>query len=724
MAVKRFIQTDWAGWIAGIAAAAAQSASPLAAQDAGVAEPATVIEVAEGAGKDQNTPSTDDGAKNKASGADSTSPDIPQLIPTADFASRSSFWDTSLSPDGKTMTFLQRSGDSTVLHAIDPASAKNIDRISFSSNSVPGWSQWINDDSMLMSVWSPMQMGPYIVRFSRLLLVHPKEGRFDYLVEDQRGFNGGNVIHVDEAGKYALVTHRGDGRFWYPSVFRYELKAGGSITKVEEPIKGVTNWVADDQGVVRLATGWWKRRLHVYYRSNPGEKLKRIAKIKPGDDESYFDALEIVSGSDRGYVIDEGEDGKVGLRVYDYATREVVETVYENPDWDVERAWIKDGKPLAAFYTDDKQQVVWFDDDYKATYAELNEAVGDRDVWVNSRSDDGKRMLVWAGNEADPGVLYFFDRSEQILREIAQYRPELDFRSLAKPKAMTYTARDGQSIRAFLTLPVGREPSQLPLIILPHGGPFGIRDELRYSDEVQFLANRGYAVLQPNFRGSGGYGNEFYDLGIGQVGRGMQDDLDDAMDWAVSEGIADAKRVCVVGGSYGGYAALWAVLRNPERYACAASWAGVTDWDRMLRYDRRFLTGKAGKRWTAKIEGDDDKLDLKDVSPYRLAEQLSRPVLLAHGTRDSNVPFKQYEQMLDAAEDAPVPLTTLVIEGAGHGFSTSDSEQKWYDALDAFLAKHNPADQLNSEGVFVPPTQPEEDKLFRPITIPTSNGSQ
>ncbi|HSJ78741.1 MAG TPA: alpha/beta fold hydrolase, partial [Erythrobacter sp.] len=326
-------------------------------------------------------------------------------------------------------------------------------------------------------------------------------------------------------------------------------------------------------------------------------------------------------------------------------------------------------------------------------------------------------MLVWAGDESDPGVLYFYDAEAQSMKVVMQYRPKLDFNALARPVPMTYRARDGTAIRGYLTLPKGRVPQGLPLIIMPHGGPFGIRDSLRFDDEVQLLANRGYAVLQPNFRGSGGYGNAFYDLGNGQVGRGMQDDLDDAMDWAVREGIADPARVCVVGGSYGGYAALWSVLRNPDRYRCAASWAGVTDWDRMLRYDRRVLTRSAGKRWTARIEGDDG-LDLKEVSPFRRAGSLTRPVLLAHGTADDNVPFDQFEAMQKAAQKSGAPLTTLIINGEGHSFSSAKSEQQWYDALDTFLAKHNPADQIGPDGSFTPPRDPATDGNAVPIALP------
>ncbi|MEL7447303.1 MAG: alpha/beta fold hydrolase, partial [Pseudomonadota bacterium] len=516
-----------------------------------------------------------------------------------------------------------------------------------------------------------------------------------------------------------LIAHRGDGRLYNPSVFRYELKEGGAKTLVEKPNKHVWSWSADDAGIVRLGLGWRKRRLYVYYRSEPDSDLERIAKIKSGDEDGYFDAIQLVSGSDKGYVLDEDDDGKVGLRVFDYAKREVVDTFYEHPEWDIENVWLKDGEPVAAFYTDDRRKAVWFDEEYETIYGELEAAVGDREIWITSRSEARNRMLVRAGNEADPGVLYLYDRGTKSLTELAQYRPKVNFRALADPDGVTYTARDGTDIRAYLTLPVGREAADLPLIILPHGGPFGIRDQLRYNDEVQFLANRGYAVLQPNFRGSGGYGGDFYNLGIGQVGRGMQDDLDDAMDWAVQQGIADPARVCVVGGSYGGYAAIWAVLRNPERYRCAASWAGVMDWDRMLQYDRRVLTRKASKRWQAKIEGDDADFDLKDVSPFRVASRLSRPTLIAHGTVDGIVPFKQLELMQKAAEDAPVQPTYLVIEGEGHSFSEADSEQHWHDALDAFLAEHNPADQLDADGnIRVEKLPTEMERRFRPINLP------
>lgn len=644
----------------------------------------------------------------------------PGLIPTAHFAGRQALWNTKLSDEGKYVSYFQDFQGRLELIVIAIDENKMVKRVRFSEGSRILSYQWIGEEKLLFHIAKPFFTGISFGERTSVAWMSLDKGGINYVVPNGAKFYQ-DLVHVSQDGSHVLIAHRGDGRFWYPGVYRYELEGNSEPVQLEEPRKDVWQWVSDEQGTIRLGLGWRKKKLSIWYRAGAGEELARIAKIKQGDEQGFFDVLQIVSGSNTGYVLDEGENGRVGVRLFDYSKREVVETFYENPDWDIETLWIEDGEPIAAFYTDDRDQVVWFSKEDERAFKRLQTALPKMQIGVVARTKSGDRMLVRASNESDPGVLYLYDRETRRLDEFAQYRPEVDFRKLAAPTAFTYKARDGTDIRAYLTLPKGREAKSLPLILLPHGGPFGIRDQLVYNDEVQFLANRGYAVIQPNFRGSGGYGDAFYDLGVGQVGRGMQDDIDDAMDWAVKEGIADPNRVCVVGGSYGGYAALWAVLRNPERYRCAASWAGVTDWDKMLSYDRRVLTRKAGKRWTAKIEGDDKELDLKDVSPYKLARNLNRPVLLAHGTDDKNVPFKQFETMQKAAKKAPVKPTTLVIEGEGHSFYEMESKKKWYDALDTFLAEHNPADQLNAEGNLVVPEAKKDETMFSEIDLPKSS---
>jgi dipeptidyl aminopeptidase/acylaminoacyl peptidase len=241
-------------------------------------------------------------------------------------------------------------------------------------------------------------------------------------------------------------------------------------------------------------------------------------------------------------------------------------------------------------------------------------------------------------------------------------------------------------------LPLGRPAKGLPLIVMPHGGPYGVRDNGDYDPYVQFLANRGYAVLQPNYRGSESYGREFEEKGDGQWGRAMQDDLDDGMDWLVKDGVADAKRVCIFGASYGGYAAMWGATRNPERYRCAASLAGVSDIARQLKFSRDFFRDtKSARAWQSRVKGD-SKFDLGDISPLDHAEQLKVPMLLAHGKDDQVVPIKQSDLYAAALRKAGKPVEYYTYEDEGHGLSDATHIEDFLNRLDAFLKKHNPAE--------------------------------
>jgi dipeptidyl aminopeptidase/acylaminoacyl peptidase len=241
-----------------------------------------------------------------------------------------------------------------------------------------------------------------------------------------------------------------------------------------------------------------------------------------------------------------------------------------------------------------------------------------------------------------------------------------------------------------LTTPNGKEAKNLPLVVMPHGGPFS-RDEWTYDSLAQFMANRGYAVLQPQFRGSTGYGKEFVSRGYGEYGRKMQDDVDDGVDWLVKSGIVDPKRVCIFGASYGGYAALWGAIRNPDRYRCAASWAGVSDLDSQLRYDRKsFAATRYFKQWRTKVAGE-GKFDLKTVSPLSYADRLKIPVLIGHGEADTTVPPKQSHMMVDALTRAGANVTSVFYKESEHEFASTADYEDFLKRLEAFLAKYNPA---------------------------------
>lgn len=625
-----------------------------------------------------------------------TAPEGPvPRISAADFAKSSGISAPILSPDGKRIALTLVSGGKSSVAVLDTETRKPLRRFDMPPAHELEWYKWAGPDRVLLSVSTIVPWFGDEARATRLLVSDLTTGTTSVIAKGDIGLEGDDLLYTDPAGQFVLLAMQRT-IYDYPSVWRFPLDGTAAKTgrEIQRPQHGIWEWFADDAGVVRMGLEFSVDRTKVWYRKTETEPLRAIAKLTEDNvDDQIWDVIRIASGSDEGYALKPDDSGRIALRKFNYATRTPGDTVFAVPGWDVTDYELdKANQPLAAYYTDDRSHVHWFDPKMRTLQAKLGRAMPDTDLSIRSQASDDSRMIVWASHENDPGTYYLYTAATRRLDAFSAARPALDPALLARPKPVSYTARDKTVIHGYLTLPRGRPAKNLPLIVLPHGGPYGVRDWLRYDGDVQFLANRGYAVIQPNYRGSDGYGTNFEDLGEGQIGRAMQDDLDDAMDWAVAQGIADPKRVCVVGSSYGGYAALWAVTRNPERYRCAVSFAGVTDWKKQLKYDDKFFTSKGRRKWRSRVTGTAAEFDLDLVSPVVQISKLTRPVLLTHGDDDTNVPFKQFVLMRDAAAGARKPLETLVFPKEGHGFSKPENEQKWYETLDAFLAKHNPAD--------------------------------
>lgn len=600
-----------------------------------------------------------------------------------------------LSPDGKLIALRSTSKTADIIAILDTDSRSVVHRLALPKKNQLEWFRWAGNGKLLFSLSGETIFLGAEARASRLYFYDLATKAMPYVGLRHMGLEGDDVLFVDPAGEYLLLAIQ-KSIIDYPSVWRFPLnqEPGKGAKEVQRAAPAVWEWFADDAGTVRLGFAFDGGKVRVLYRAKPEDPLREIAKLTEDNvDDKIWDVLRITSGSDEGLVLKPDDTGRVAVRKFNYATRQVGEVVYAAPGWDVDAVLLdKDGKLLAAYYTDDREKAVWFDPSRKALQARMQRAMPGQDIWITSRAEDDSRMLVWAGNEGNPGQTFLYDAAKRTMDSFSSELPDLDRSATVMPKPFRYTARDGTLINGYLTLPRGRPAKGLPLILLPHGGPYGIREKLVFDAEVQFLANRGYAVIQPNYRGSAGYGEAFFELGTGQIGRGMQDDIDDAMDWAVKEGLADPARVCVLGASYGGYAALWAAIRNPERYRCAVSFAGVTDWKRQLKYHAGFLTPKNNRKWRARVKGEDDKFDLDLVSPVAQIGRLTRPILLMHGEDDSTVPFSQFTLLHDAARKAGKPIETLTFPGEGHGFADDANEARYLDAVEAFLAKHNPAD--------------------------------
>ena len=306
-------------------------------------------------------------------------------------------------------------------------------------------------------------------------------------------------------------------------------------------------------------------------------------------------------------------------------------------------------------------------------------------VTVTSHTLDGSKVLLLVDSDRNPGDFYLFDRVAKNANYLFSRRQWIDPDRMQPMKPIEYKGRDGTVLHGYLTMPATEEQKKVPLVVLPHGGPVA-RDYWDWNPWVQFLASRGYAVLQPNYRGSSGYGHQFEVAGYKKWGTLMQDDIADATHWAVAQGIADGARVCIFGGSWGGYAALLNPEREPGLYRCSVDFAGVTDLPALLSYDRS-LTNRMGRNYLADALGDDNK-SLSEQSPVNFVDRLRVPVLIVHGVLDENVPLSQAKELRAALDQQKKPYEWMEVAGEFHGFYKDENNEAFLNRLAAFLDKY------------------------------------
>ena len=613
----------------------------------------------------------------------------PPRIPTSAFARNPEYWDLLLSPLGtQVLGRTTVDGRERVL-VHDLATGKAVLLPAISDGQVD-WFDWAGEGRVLLCLGWSRPSADEDVYVTRLVVVDLARRTSLVLGDKRAGPVGDDVLYVDPAGGWLLLAMQ-ESITEFPAVFRFDL-ATGERTEVVKPRTDVWEWYADRDGVVRAGIGYLTHSWFTLYRKNGTDSFTRVGRADYDDASAGYLLLGLATGSDEGFLLSDEKTGRYALYKFNYATQQLGEAVYAHPANDVEDYLTSpDGRRvLAVYFTDDRERVQWLDPTMQEHQDKLERRFPGQIVEVVTQDQAGERLIAWVGGASEPGAFYLYAPASGQVERLASLNSELDPAYLAATEYTRYKARDGLEIPAYLTLPRGREPRGLPLIVMPHGGPYFVRDVLGYDRDVQFLANRGYAVLQPNFRGSAGYGTEFAARGEGQWGRAMQDDLDDGVDWLAQRGVIDPSRVCIVGSSYGGYAALWGVTRNPERYRCAASLAGVTDVARQLRYVSSQLSGDERGDWKDTVRGEKG-FDLDSVSPLEQADKLTRPVLIAHGTKDETVLYKQSALYRDALRKAGKPHVFVEYAGEGHGLEDPQHTIDWLDRLDTFLQTHNPA---------------------------------
>ena len=384
------------------------------------------------------------------------------------------------------------------------------------------------------------------------------------------------------------------------------------------------------------------------------------------------------------------EDGRSHAALYRVilATGEV-QTVAAVPGADV-RAIVTDlrGEDVIGYATNtDRWRTSYLpptDSPSARFYKALDRAFAGRTTHVTSTTEDGRLALVRVSSDTNPGDYYLIDTQAMKAELIRSSRSWIDPQTMRPREPISLKARDGLELHGYLTRPAGTGPH--PLVVLPHGGPHGVRDRWLFDWESQLLASRGYAVLQVNFRGSDGYGLAFEQAGYREWGGKMQDDLTDATHWAIEQKVTTADRICIFGGSYGGYAALMGAAREPGLYRCAIGYAGVYDLE-LMHSSGDIPDSRSGRAYLELVLGD-DVTQLRSRSPVHLAAAIQAPVLLIHGTADWRVDLEHAKRMKKALEQHGKPFEYLALAGEGHGAYDEDTRKQVYERVLAFLDRH------------------------------------
>ena len=556
---------------------------------------------------------------------------------------------------------------------------------------------WIDPGNLLIWIASRIDLDGQRVDATRVLAYNRRTRQTTRLGWEGTFVSGSDVIWRSTSGPPRILLARLAAGRGYERLFNQEVVevdvATGRQRLVTAPRRGVSNWYADGEGNLRLGTSFDSRtgRLQALYRSGGEGNFHTIIRERM---ERYATApLPVAFLPGEKALVVSRHEGFSAIYEMDLDTMEFGRKVFGVDGYDVDSSDLRLNPERNALdgvlVVRDRPEYHWFNPRLREIQAVLEQTFGAGNVRIVSTDRARENIVIHVGGPSQTGGYYLFTTETGDVQHIGWVNNVVRDMALNPVRTIRYRASDGQTISAVLTLPRLREHRNLPLIVLPHGGPWA-RDYESWDIWAQPLAELGYAVIQPNFRGSSGFGQEWEAMSDGNWGTRMQDDLNDAVDHLAAEGIADAGRVCMFGWSYGGYAASRAAQRDGNRYRCAISGAGVHDIPDMVAYDRDYL-GRYGSQYIGSAASR-----LADVSPARFASQYSTPILIVHGARDQRVPVAQSRELVARLRRAGK------VEGRDfvyveqprntHNLPLEADRLQLLEEMRRFLAQHNPAD--------------------------------
>ena len=622
------------------------------------------------------------------------------LIPTADFARHIPLTDPRLSPDGKHFSVVYHDPDGKThaigIYSVDDSS-KPISLIRMPPYELPAGMIWASNTRLVVA--RGKQYGSIgETSYTGEVMAIDIDGKHpDYLFGYQAVGKRSATRQTDEGWGYIAGTpEQTNGHFYMRTKSwnggdrstLYDVDATTSTRKqiADIGIGGLAFMTATD-GSVKFAYGTdddfkWV----VFHKEGSGWN-----KVAANSEHQWFKPIASVAGSASRIYAEYSPGGKGGEFVEQDENGGNLRVIRRDDFAEVSTGGLWTPAPLRPFGTRSESGIP------TTTYIDPQAAISKLHMALSQKfpgsvvsfvdfSEDGGQLMFKVFSDRDPGRYMLIDTKTYKVRMLFSEVPWIEPAKMAERRPIKFKASDGLELEAILTFPKGKAEANLPMVLLPHGGPHGVRDKWAYDEDAQFLANRGYLVLQVNYRGSGGRGNAFEEAGYLKWGTRIQQDLIDGVKWATGQNYADPKRVCVYGGSFGGYSAMMTTIREPGMFKCAVGYAGIYDLDMMYnkgdikrnQFGRSYLTTVIGR----------DEADLNANSPTHLADKIDVPVLLVHGEDDERAPFAQFKAMRSALDAAHKPYETLTKSGEKHGFVKPENVEEFYNKLQAFLDKN------------------------------------
>jgi dipeptidyl aminopeptidase/acylaminoacyl peptidase len=617
------------------------------------------------------------------------------------FLRHDQFVDVKLSPDGKYIAAsMMTAADSGVLVVLDRATLKPTGTMKLRGRTFVNYFAWANNERIVLTVAesqgsesNPVGTGEvYATNWDgsrQELLIGPRAGD-GKVSRRKRAIEGAEIVDTlpdDEKNILVNVYPLGNDEGTYPKVERLNIYTGGRSVLSRAPVLNA-DFLADGRQQVRfawaggVATG---SKAKLYYRRDNDAEWELV-----NDETTSGVAMwpaAFTADFEQAYLVSDEKEGPDAVYLWNPTTRERKLIARDDS---VDPLAVLSNRLRVGYgvvFMDGEPRIENFDKSSPDAIALSTLLNSFPDSWVSitSYTADGKELTFRTWSDRDPGTYYLLDKDRKATYMLG-VRDWIDKDKMAEKQPIQFKARDGLTIHGYLTVPPGSDGKGLPLIVNVHGGPFGPYDSWGFDWEVQLLASRGYAVLQPNFRGSGNYGRRFTELGYQQWGGTMQDDVTDATLWAIQQGIADKDRICIYGGSYGGYASGMAIAKEPDLYRCAVGYVGV--YDLGMLYTRGDIGQRdSGERFLEEAVGG-GRENLNSRSPNKLVDRIKAPILLVAGGEDFRAPPEHSQAFHKSLQRAGKTSELLIDDDEGHGFYKLDSRQAFYGRMLAWFDRY------------------------------------